>query len=566
MTRRLNISDVQKLAISKGGRLLSTEYKNAKQVLVWRCSRNHIFKSNQSNIQSGNNWCGVCTNIQRLETVIKIAKKNDLKCLSKEYLGTDKKLKWKCSKGHIILRSPEEIRGQRGCAKCYGNYPLSIDECKEIAISKGGKCLSKKYKSRKNLKWQCAEGHIWMAPGVRIKSGAWCKKCASNKPLTIEEMQKIAEERGGKCLSKKYKNYNTLLKWQCSKGHIWKAKPGNVKLKTWCPTCGGSEKLSLTKIKKYAVKKNGKCLSKTYEIITKKLKWECAEGHIWYATAASIIHRNSWCPKCHFYLSEEICRTVFEQIFKTKFPKRWIPWLVNKKGNKMELDGFSKRLKIGFEYHGAQHFKLGFHMKSKEILQTRILDDKEKLRLCRKNKVKLFIITYKDDLMKLPEIIKHKAKKLNIVNKKFDYDKKINFDKVYSNSTQIEILNKIAQKKGGKCLSKKYLGAHNHLEFKCSKGHVWKITPSHVKMGKWCRKCAGTSKLSIEEMQKLAENKGGKCLSKKYEGNRKNLKWQCAEGHIWFARPYSIKLYGSWCRKCYHLSRRRSHDVQQTYS
>ena len=87
MTRRLEISDVRKLAKSLGGKLISREYKNAHQILEWQCSRGHIFKSKQTNIQSGNNWCGECTKIERFKTVVKLAKLNNLECLSKKYLN-----------------------------------------------------------------------------------------------------------------------------------------------------------------------------------------------------------------------------------------------------------------------------------------------------------------------------------------------------------------------------------------------------------------------------------------------------------------------------------------------
>jgi len=57
------------------------------------------------------------------------------------------------------------------------------------------------------------------------------------KKLNIEEMQKLAKERGGKCLSKKYINNRTKLEWECEKGHIWKATLGTIKRGSWCPIC-----------------------------------------------------------------------------------------------------------------------------------------------------------------------------------------------------------------------------------------------------------------------------------------------------------------------------------------
>ncbi len=50
-------------------------------------------------------------------------------------------------------------------------------------------------------------------------------------------------------------------------------------------------------------------------------------------------------------------------------------------------------------------------------------------------------------------------------------------------------------------------------------------------------------------MQKIAESRGGKCFSKKYINNRTKLKWKCKEGHIWEATPSNIKR-GQWCRVC----------------
>ena len=87
------------------------------------------------------------------------------------------------------------------------------------------------------LKWKCSNGHVWQAKPSNIKSGKWCPNCAGNIPLSIKEMKMIAEERGGQCLSKKYFNSHLKLKWKCFKGHIWKATPHMVKMKTWCPKC-----------------------------------------------------------------------------------------------------------------------------------------------------------------------------------------------------------------------------------------------------------------------------------------------------------------------------------------
>ena len=113
----------------------------------------------------------------------------------------------------------------------------------------------------------------------------------------------------------------------------------------------------------------------------------------------------------------------------------------------------------------------------------------------------------------------------------------------------IEEMQEIAESRGGKCLSKEYINNQTKLEWICSEGHKWKTVPSSVKQGSWCPICAGNMKLTIEEMQEIAESRGGKCLSKEYIGSLNKLKWQCAEGHKWEASPNNVKQ-GSWCHRC----------------
>ena len=59
---------------------------------------------------------------------------------------------------------------------------------------------------------------------------------------SIQDMHNLANKYGGKCLSEKYINANTKLKWQCQKGHIWESTPSSVRRGHWCLECSGSKK------------------------------------------------------------------------------------------------------------------------------------------------------------------------------------------------------------------------------------------------------------------------------------------------------------------------------------
>ncbi len=81
-------------------------------------------------------------------------------------------------------------------------------------------------------------------------------------------------------------------------------------------------------------------------------------------------------------------------------------------------------------------------------------------------------------------------------------------------------MREIAKEQGGKCLSKKYLGNKTKLKWQCKLGHIWEAVPSSVKRGSWCPECgikkrSENRKFSIEKMQNIAQKRGGKCLSKK---------------------------------------------------
>ena len=57
---------------------------------------------------------------------------------------------------------------------------------------------------------------------------------ATTTKLTIEQMQALAKERDGVCLSTTYVNAHTKLRWRCAEGHEWETTPDSVKGGSWC--------------------------------------------------------------------------------------------------------------------------------------------------------------------------------------------------------------------------------------------------------------------------------------------------------------------------------------------
>jgi hypothetical protein len=206
--------------------------------------------------------------------------------------------------------------------------------------------------------------------------------------LTIDDMHELAAERGGACLSSAYKNNATKLTWRCSAGHVWKAIPSNIRKGHWCPYCAGQGKPIISELRALAEARGGKCLSTHYTNSKSKMRWQCAEDHIWEAPASGI-RAGQWCPECSRGVSERICRIFFEQLFGVPFPKARPRWLVSSRNTLFELDGYSEELQLAFEHHGEQHFGyIGFYAdkKTSRELQRR---DRLKKELCRKKGVVL---------------------------------------------------------------------------------------------------------------------------------------------------------------------------------
>lgn len=175
----------------------------------------------------------------------------------------------------------------------------TIDDMYKIANDRGGVCLSDYYVNKRiKLSWMCSEGHKWDATSDSVIHGSWCPVCAKSVRLHIDDMRIIAKSKGGMCLSVNYVNNKSKLTWECSEGHIWEAIPNNIKRGIWCPICAGNKSYNIKEMKELAKKRGGKCLSAAYVNSKTKLLWKCSENHKWEATPHDIIN-GSWCPTCH---------------------------------------------------------------------------------------------------------------------------------------------------------------------------------------------------------------------------------------------------------------------------
>ena len=336
-------------------------------------------------------------------------------CLTRHVEDLTSVVRFRCGSGHIWSALAKWALRGRWCPTC-ARYDYSIRDMQAMARRNGGECLSTAYRGTLGkLTWSCAKGHVFTATPNTILGGSWCRRCRLGIP-SIEEMRAIAEKRGGQCLSKRYVDNSTHLRWRCRAGHEWRAVPKHVKRGSWCPACAGKI-LTIGDLRADARRRGGACLSNRYVNSTTPLRFRCARGHV-FESPPTYVRGGNWCPDCN------PC----------------------------------KRGSVGR-------------------------------------------------------------------------------------------MRQVAASRGGRCISRTYVNARTKLTWECSKGHRWDTTPSHVVHGSWCPSCAGSAQETIADMQRMAEELGGRCLSRTYVKSRVRLRWQCRRRHRFEATPMAV-MGGRWCLVC----------------
>lgn len=313
---RLTIEDYHKLAETKGGKFISDKVTNARTKVIWQCiEKGHKFESTYDNIKRTKHFCPVCrpNAPKTLEDCKVFAQTRGALCLSNKYQSSKKKMIWQCADGHTFESTWDSYsRAEKsGCSQCEGNARLSLEEAREIALKNNGECLSTDYvNNRTPMEWRCARGHIWTTTLDSIKRVHWCQAC-NNGTKTIEECKEFAESKGGRCLSTHYVDTSQHLLWECHKGHQWYASFGNINRSTggsWCPECW---KCDINDCIEIAKGRNGECLTTEYIDRYTKMKFKCCKGHEFTSTL-DILKKGSWCPRCNESKGERLVTNYLE--------------------------------------------------------------------------------------------------------------------------------------------------------------------------------------------------------------------------------------------------------------
>ena len=306
----------------------------------WKCKLGHSWSARVANRHKGQR-CPVCVGVKVLAgfndlvtTHPKIAKewdneKNKLLRPEQFGIGSNKKVWWKCKRGHS-WEATINSRKKSGCRFCYGknvfnpgfNDLLTVNPilAAEWDYDKNGEMRPEDVAANTTKKawWRCEKGHSWKAAVSNRNNGNGCPVCANKLLLKgYNDLMTIDPEL---CKEWDYEKNALLMPdaiimnspkpvwWKCSNhDHSWQASVLSRRLGSSCLYCCGKAVLvGFNDLKtlcpeiaaEWDYEKNGTLHPEQVTVqATAKVWWKCKEGHSYISRVYHRYNGNN-CPYC----------------------------------------------------------------------------------------------------------------------------------------------------------------------------------------------------------------------------------------------------------------------------
>jgi hypothetical protein len=135
---RLDIKILQDLAISKNGKLLSLEYINNYTNMLWQCEKGHQWEATLNCVKDKQSWCPICMyGIPDITELQKFAISKNGKLLSTKYTTARLNLLWECELNHQWNATWTNVKDQNSwCPEC--SAFKTENKCRELLEQKLG--------------------------------------------------------------------------------------------------------------------------------------------------------------------------------------------------------------------------------------------------------------------------------------------------------------------------------------------------------------------------------------------------------------------------------------------
>lgn len=446
--------------------------------------------------------------------------------------------------------------------------------------------------SNKKVWWKCGKGHEWQAMIRSRNDGRGCPYCsgrhAVNGKNDLQTVNPVLatewnyERNCGLMPMDVLPNSNKKVWWKCSKGHEWQSTVANRNNGNGCPYCLGRyavkgendlQTVNPALVKEWNYEKNDDLKPEEFTANSNKdVWWKCSKGHVWHASIANRSKGNG-CPVCN---SER----------KTSFPEYALAYYLKRSGLDVvhsyrakgyELDIYIPSLKIAIEYDGYYWHK------------NRMRKDIEKNYKCKKDGIKLYRL--REGLPPLndssidyivQENQKNLSKVLEAVLSEIIGDC-ISVD-METDAVAIENLRVLTEKENSLFFSNPETTGEWHYEkngvlkpehfapnshrkvwWKCQIGHEWQASIANRNKGRGCPYCSGKKVLpGYNDLQTVnpalanewnyEKNTGVRPIDVTPNSNKKAW-WICSNGHEWEAK-INNRNNGNGCPICRRLKQK----------
>ena len=403
------IDVMRALAISRGGVLKTEEYISSSYKYEWQCSSGHIWNATWSSVSTGGTWCGICSgnSPRNIDELRKVVEERGGKLISTEYKNVDTSYDYECSLGHKFSnRFSAVVNKGQWCPRCskgskseeicrvtfeqiFGfefqkarpkwlrnqrNNQMEIDGyCAELKIGfeyQGiqhfgkqihGTSLEKRIADDQEKARLCKENgvHLFIIdyrmeysefPGQILHQAASFGMDLSSydfkQPIDINKayirddrlpiLIELLKKKKITVLSTKWIGVKDKYSFRCDVcGHEWEATGShffNSRRVGGCQKCSialtaGANRLTLEEVQAFAKKHGGVCLSNDYLEIKQKYKFKCSEGHEFEDIYNNMKYRDRFCPICEdrfmkrFMTDEEALEILTKFNLKPRGPR-----------------------------------------------------------------------------------------------------------------------------------------------------------------------------------------------------------------------------------------------------
>jgi hypothetical protein len=423
--------------------------------------------------------------------------------------GSDKKVGWKCLRGHVWQATVGSRSSGTGCPYCSnkkvlaGYNDLATINPELASQAEGWDPTTVVPFSNKSLLWKCHRGHIWKSQVNARSKGVGCPVCSNKKVLAgfndlATTHPEIAFQAEGWDPTTLVFGSSVKVRWKCSKGHIWQvAVVSRTNSQSGCPVCAdqavwiGYNDLATTK-PELAAEADGWDPTTVSTFSNKKMSWLCASGHR-YDSKVSDRSKGNGCPIC----SNQKILVGFNDLATTNpdlaaEADGWDPTSVSAKSGLIK----SWRCSVGHTWK-----TMVAHRSNGTTCPT-----------CTNKKI---LVGFNDLATTNPELA--------------------------------------AQADGWDPTSLTH-GSNKKMSWKCQLGHTWRTTVANRLKGKNCPYCSNQKVLAgyndlASTNPDLAAQADGWDPSTITQGSNKKMSWKCQLGHTWRTTLRS-RTAGNNCPVC----------------